>query len=89
LFRKVIVGTVKPGDHTINLVHVGLSSVDGVHPEIDVALREFLEFVGREPLTEIGDAFSFRWIQSLNGADHSMWVLYFTVTWNSSARPMR
>jgi hypothetical protein len=67
-----------PDDHTISVVYAGrFRQLMDVDPEVELALREFLELLGQEPLTQIGDAFSFRWIQSPNGADHSMWLLYF------------
>lgn len=77
LFFKVK-GHRLPDDHTINVVFIGrFRQLMDVDPELDLAVREFLELLGREPLTKIGDAFSFRWIQSPNGADHSVWSLYF------------
>jgi hypothetical protein len=77
LFFKVK-GHRLPDDHTVNVLYRGrFRQFMDVHPEIDLAFHEFLELLGQEPLTTIGDAFSFRWIQSPNGADHSMWALYF------------
>jgi len=67
-----------PDDHAINVVPVGrFREMANLHPEMDLALREFVARIAAEPLTEHGDVFGYRWIQSPNGPSNTMWLLYF------------
>ncbi|WP_412021930.1 hypothetical protein [Burkholderia cepacia] len=67
-----------PDDHAINVVPVGrFREVANLHPEMDLALREFIALIAAEPITEHRDVFGYRWIQSPNGPSHTMWLLYF------------
>lgn len=67
-----------PNDHAINVVPVGrFREMANLHPEIDLALHEFIARITAEPLTEHGDVFGYRYLQSPNGPSHTMWLLYF------------
>jgi hypothetical protein len=67
-----------PDDHAINVLPVGrFREVANLHPEMDLALREFLGMITAELLTKYGDVFSYRWVQSPNGQSNTMWLLYF------------
>jgi hypothetical protein len=59
-------------------VHVSrFPTVAALHPEIDLTFRQFIALVSEEPPREFGKSFAFRWLQSPNGPDHTMWLLYF------------
>lgn len=67
-----------PDDHAITVIPVGrFREVANLHPEMDLALREFVARITTELLTEHGDVFGYRWIQSPNGPSRTMWLLYF------------
>jgi hypothetical protein len=77
LFFKVK-GHRFPDDHAIQIVPVGrLPTVAALDPEIDLTFRQFIGLVSEEPPREFGKSFAFRWLQSPNGPDHTMWLLYF------------
>ncbi len=77
LFFKVK-GRRLPDDHAIQVLSVGrFPALGAIHPEIDLALRQFISLVSEEPLEEFGKCFAFRWLQSPNGPDHTMWLLHF------------
>jgi hypothetical protein len=67
-----------PDDHAINVLPVRrFRELASLHPELDLALREFVGLIAAEPLTEYGDVFGYRWAQSPNGPSNTMWLLYF------------
>lgn len=77
LFSRVK-GHRLPDTHVVNILPVGrFRAFMGLHPEIDLAHREFVAFLRQQPLEEMGPPFAFQWAQSPNEADQSMWLLYF------------
>jgi hypothetical protein len=67
-----------PDDHTVNVTHFSqFPQAFSVHPEVELALRQFIAMVAAEPAHQLGDTFAFKWLQSPNGPDHSLWLLYF------------
>ena len=57
-----------PDDHAINVLPVWrFRDVASLHPELDLALREFIGLIQAEPQIEYGDVFGYRWVQSPNG----------------------
>jgi hypothetical protein len=67
-----------PDDHTVNVTHFSqLPQAFSVHPEVVLALRQFIAAVDAEPAHQLGDTFAFKWLQSPNGPNHSLWLLYF------------
>lgn len=67
-----------PDDHGVNVLFAEAIWQLGT---FDLGLEEtayqFIDLISHEPLTEIGNVFGFRWIQSANGTDHTMWLFYF------------
>ena len=53
------------------------ASSASLHPELDLALHEFIGLITREPLMKYGDVFGYHWVQSPNGPSNTMWLLYF------------
>jgi hypothetical protein len=67
-----------PDDHTVNVTHsTQFPQAFAVDPEVELALRQFIAATNAEPAHQLGDSFAFKWLQSPNGPDHSMWLLYF------------
>jgi hypothetical protein len=67
-----------PDDHGVNALAVcRFRQLTETDPEIDLALRGFIALIEQETLTQFGETFGFRWLQSPNGVDHTMWLLYF------------
>ena len=67
-----------PDDHAINVLPVGrFRELASLHPELDLALHEFIGLITREPLMKYGDVFGYHWVQSPNGPSNTMWLLYF------------
>ena len=67
-----------PDDHTVNVTHFSqFPQAFSVHPEVELALRRLIAAIDAEPAHQLGDTFVFRWLQSPNGPDHSLWLLYF------------
>ncbi len=67
-----------PDDYAINVLPVGrFAELASLHPELDLALHEFVGLITAEPLMEYGDVFGYRWVQSPNGPSNTIWLLYF------------
>ncbi len=67
-----------PDDHGVNALAVGrFHQLADLGSEIDLTFRGFIALIEQQTPTNFGETFGFRWLQSPNGADHTMWLLYF------------
>ena len=68
-----------PDDHAIEILAVSrLSAMESaLDPEIYLTIMQFISLVFEEPPQEFGKSFAFRWLQSPNGQDHTLWLLHF------------
>jgi hypothetical protein len=65
-------------DHNVNALQVSrFPDAYELHPEVELAIWQFVGLLLNEPAQSLGKAFSFRWIQSSNGVDNTLWLLYF------------
>jgi hypothetical protein len=67
-----------PDDHGVNALAVGrIRQLVAPGSEVDLTFQGFIALIEQETLTSFGGTFGFRWLQSPNGTEHTMWLLYF------------
>jgi hypothetical protein len=67
-----------PDDHGVKAVHysrLGEPMVNGT--EFEKTLLQFVAMLRQETAVKIGETFSYRWLQSPNGPERTIWLLSF------------
>jgi hypothetical protein len=67
-----------PDNHGVNAIHYSRLSDPKIRgTEFEQMVLEFVAVLSQKPVTDIGETFSYHWLQSPNGLDQTIWLLSF------------